>query len=123
MVLVKNLKIFHLFIFGKIREENVFDDILERKQAFLDYKKEKVKKVENWDFSRGVSPWFWSKIWNFPCFYFRQNQEKNVFDDILERKQAFLDYKKEEVKKVKNWITGIAMVTLVTRMTRVGGIR
>ena len=61
MVLIKNLKIFHLFIFGKMREENVFDDILERKQAFLDYKK-KVKKVKNWDFSKGVSPRFWSKI-------------------------------------------------------------
>ena len=41
-----------------MREENVFDDILERKKAFLDYKKEKVKKVKNWDFSKGVSPWF-----------------------------------------------------------------
>ena len=52
MVWVKNLKIFHLFIFGKMQEENVFDDILERKKAFLDYKKEKVKKVKNWDFSK-----------------------------------------------------------------------
>ena len=47
MVLVKSLKIFHLFIFGKIREDSVFDNILERKKAFLDYKK-KVKKVKNW---------------------------------------------------------------------------
>ena len=47
---------------GKIREENVFDDILEKKKAFLDYKKWKVKTVENWDFSKGVSPWFRSKI-------------------------------------------------------------
>ena len=62
MVLVKNLKFFHPFIFGKIREENVFDDILERKKAFIDYKKQKVKKVKNWDFSSGVTPWFWSKI-------------------------------------------------------------
>ena len=62
MVLVKSLKIFHFFIFGKIREEHVFDNILERKKGFLDYKKEKVKKVKNWDFSKGVSPWFWSKI-------------------------------------------------------------
>ena len=62
MGLVKNLKIFHLFIFGKIREENVFDDILEKKKAFLDYKKWKVKRVENWDFSKEVSQWFWSKI-------------------------------------------------------------
>ena len=62
MVFGQKFGIFHVFIFGKIREENVFDDILERKQAFLDYKKEKVKKVKNWDFSKGVSPWFWSKI-------------------------------------------------------------
>ena len=58
MVLIKNLKNFHLFIFGKIREENVFNNILERKKAVLDYKKEKVKKVKNWDFFKGVSPWF-----------------------------------------------------------------
>ena len=45
-----------------MREENVFDDILERKKAFLDYKKQKVKTVKNWDFSKGVSPWFWSQI-------------------------------------------------------------
>ena len=62
MVLVKNLKIFHVFIIGKISQQNVFDDILGRKKAFLDYKKQKVKKVKNWDFSKGVSPWFWSKI-------------------------------------------------------------
>ena len=62
MILVKNLKIFPFFIFGKIGEENVFDDILEKKKAFLDYTKWKVKTVENLDFSKGVSPWFWSKI-------------------------------------------------------------
>ena len=44
IVLVRNLKFFHLSIFGKIRQENVFDDILERKKAFLDYKQQKVKK-------------------------------------------------------------------------------
>ena len=59
MVLVKSLKLFHLFIFGKIREESVFDDILQRKKVLLDYKKKKVKKVKNWDFSKGVSPWSW----------------------------------------------------------------
>ena len=62
MGLFKNLKFFHLFIFGKIRKENVFDDILERIKALLDYKKQKVKTVENLDFSEGVSPWFWPKI-------------------------------------------------------------
>ena len=47
MVLIKNLEFFQLFIFGKISKQNVFDVILERKKAFLDYKKQKVKKVEN----------------------------------------------------------------------------
>ena len=41
-----------------MREENVFDDILQRKKAFSDHKNQKVKKVKNWDFSKGVSPWF-----------------------------------------------------------------
>ena len=59
MVFVKNLKFFHLFIFGKIRQENAFGDILERKRAFLRSKIKKSKKSKNWDFSRGVSPWFW----------------------------------------------------------------
>ena len=45
--LVKNLKVFHPFIFGKIRQENVFDNVLERKKAFLDSKITKLKKSKN----------------------------------------------------------------------------
>ena len=45
--LVKNLKFFPCFlIFGKINQQNVFDVILASQKAFLDYKKQKVKKVE-----------------------------------------------------------------------------
>ena len=74
MVLVKNLKIFHLFIFGKISQQNVFDDILERKKAFLNSKIRKLKKSKNCDFSKGVSLWFGQKFGIFPCCYFWQNQ-------------------------------------------------
>ena len=35
MVLVKNWKFFHVFIFVKIRQENVFEDILGRKISFF----------------------------------------------------------------------------------------
>ena len=38
MVLVKRGKVFHLFILRIIEQENVIDDILDRKKAFLDYK-------------------------------------------------------------------------------------
>ena len=35
MVSVKNLKFFHDFVFVKIRQENMFEDILERKKSFF----------------------------------------------------------------------------------------
>ena len=37
MGLVKNWPYFYVFIWGKIGEENVFDDILEKNNAFADY--------------------------------------------------------------------------------------
>ena len=58
MVSVKNWKFFHDFIFVKIRQEDVFEDILGRKKAFSDSKIRKLKKSKNQDFSKGDSPWF-----------------------------------------------------------------
>ena len=57
-------------LLGNIGQENVFYDILERKNAFLGYKNKKFKKSKNWDFSKGVNPWFWSKIGRFPIVFF-----------------------------------------------------
>ena len=62
MFLVKYLKFFHLFIFGKISWQNVFDVILESKKVFLDSKITKLRKLKIRYFSKGVGPWFWSKI-------------------------------------------------------------
>ena len=70
MVLVKKLNFFHLFISGKTNQENELHDMVEGKNAFLDYKNNKLRKSKNWDFSKGVSPWFWSKIGTFPIFLF-----------------------------------------------------
>ena len=38
MILVKKLKFFHLFCLSKIGREKVFSDVLEKKEAFKDYK-------------------------------------------------------------------------------------
>ena len=46
MVFVKNLKFFHVFIFGKMSQQNVLDVILESTKCFKTIKKKKVKKVE-----------------------------------------------------------------------------
>ena len=54
MVFVKNLKFFHVFIFAKISQQNVFDIILESKKSFKTIKNRKLKKSKNQDFSKGV---------------------------------------------------------------------
>ena len=50
------MAIFPTFFLGYIGQENVFYDILERKNAFLGYKKKKFKKLKNWHFPKGVNP-------------------------------------------------------------------
>ena len=70
MVLVQKWPVFELFFLGNIGQENVFYDILERKNAFLGYKNNKFKESKNWNFSKEVNPWFWSKNRHISKFLF-----------------------------------------------------
>ena len=54
--MVQNWPIFQIFFLGNIGQENVFYDILQRKNDFLGYKKKKFKKSKNSHFSKGVNP-------------------------------------------------------------------
>ena len=97
MVLVKKAIFPTSVLLGNIGQENVFDDILKRKNAFLGYKNKKFKKSKNWHFSTGGNPWVWSKKAIFPTSVFLDNIAKeNVFYDILKRKKAFLGYKNKK---------------------------
>ena len=62
----------NFFFLGNIGQENILDDILERKSAFLGYKNKTLKKSNNWHFSKGVNPWFWFKNGHFSNFFFTQ---------------------------------------------------
>ena len=97
MVLVQKWPFFRLFFLGNIGQENLFYDILERKNACLGYKKKKFKKSKNWRFSKGP------KMAIFPTFLLSNKGQKKVFYDILERNNAFLGYKNKNFKKSKNW--------------------
>ena len=104
MVLVQKWSFLQLFFFGNVGQENVFCDILERKNAFLDYKNKKFKKSQNWHFWKGVNPCFQSKNGHFSNFYFLGNiGQENVFYDNLERKDVFLAYNNKKLEKSKNW--------------------
>ena len=90
MVLVQKWRFFQLFFLGNLEQENVFDDILERKNSFLRYKNKKLHG-------------FGRKMAIFANFFFLVNLgQKKVFYDILERKNAFLVYKNKKFKKSKN---------------------
>ena len=66
--------------------------------------KQEVHGVENWHFSKGVNPWFWSNNGHFSNFVFFVNiDQENVFYDILEQKIRLLSYKKIKIEKAKNW--------------------
>ena len=103
MVLVQKWPFFQLVLLGNIGKENVFYDILKRKNAFLGYKNKKFKKSKNWLFSKRVNPWFWSKNGHFSTFLLGNIDQENVFYDILDRKNTFLGYKNKKFKKSKNW--------------------
>ena len=47
MILVQNWPFFQLLFLGNIGKEKVFYDILERKNAFLGYKNNNLKKSKN----------------------------------------------------------------------------
>ena len=72
MVFVKKWPFFHFLFLGIIGQENLFYNILARKNVFLAYKKKKFKKSKNWEFSKGVNPWFLSKNGHFSMFFFLQ---------------------------------------------------
>ena len=65
MVLVKIFKVSFSLFFFSIGLNIVFDFVLEKKQGFLDYKSNIRGNSKNWDFFKGVNPWFWSTFLNF----------------------------------------------------------
>ena len=96
MILVQNWPFFHLFL-GNIGQETLFYDILERNNAFLGHKNNNFKKWKNWGLTHGFS----TKLAIFPSFVLGNIGQEKVFYDILERKNAFLGYKNNKVKKSK----------------------
>ena len=95
MVLVQKWQFFQLFL-GNIGQKNVFYDILIKKMPFQATKTKRSKSRKNDIFLNGLTQGFGPKMAIFPTFLLGNIGQKNVFYDILERKNAFLGY----IKKV-----------------------
>ena len=78
MFQVQKWPFFHLFFLANIPQENVFNDILARKNDFLGYKNIKFKKSNIRHFFIGVNPWFWSKNDHFSNFFFQAIQPRKM---------------------------------------------
>ena len=102
MVLVKILKIFHLLFLAKsvsIMRLRIFQ---KGKKLFQTIKKQKVKTVKNWDSSKVVSPWFWSKIRKFSIFLFLAKSASKMCLMIFQKgKKLFQTIKNRNLKKSK----------------------
>ena len=73
MVLVQKWPLLQLFFLGNVGQKNVFYDILERKNAFLDYKNKKFKKIEKIDiFPKGLTDGFGQKMTTFPTLILKK---------------------------------------------------
>ena len=70
MVLVQKWPFFQLFFLGNVGQNNVFYEILERKNAFLRYKHKKFKRRKIKIFWKGLSDGFGPIMAIFPTFIF-----------------------------------------------------
>ena len=102
MVLVQKWSLSNFFFLGNIGQENVFYDILERKNAFLGYKNKKSKSGKIDIFPKGLTHCFGLKMVILTTFFLGSIGQENVFYYILEQKNTFLGYKKKKSKQSKN---------------------
>ena len=92
------------FFLGNIGKENVFYDILQRKNAFLAIKTSSSKSPKIEIFQKGLTHGFGPKKWPFfQLLFFGNIGKENVFYHILQRKNAFQGYKNNKFKNSKNW--------------------
>ena len=76
MILVKTLKFLHLLCLSKIDREKVFADVLDKKEAFKDYKNNCVQKRKIRIFQKGLVHRFGQKFEISSTLIFMQNRPR-----------------------------------------------
>ena len=102
MVLVKNLKFCERFVLCKIHPEKVLGDVLVRKQAFLDNINMDLKRRQNWHFCKGDVHDFGQTVEVFHLLYLSKIDGEKMFADVVDKKEAFKDYKNNRLRKTQN---------------------
>ena len=101
MVFVQKLSFLLCGFLGTPRQKRVFFNILDRKEYFSAQKREVSKMSPKLDFSQGLVLVFVKKSSLLRCGFLGTPRQKRVFFHILDRKQYFLDHKREVFKNVR----------------------
>ena len=105
MLLVKKCNDFHYLFSLKIGPEIRFNNIMNRKETFLNYKNKIFTTSQKWHFSKGVIPFFGSKnAIFFITFFSLKIRLEVVVNNVLDRKTTFFDYKNKIFHSPKNGI-------------------
>ena len=79
---------FNLFFLGNIGQESVFYDILERKNAFLGYKKKSSKSRKIAIFPKGLTHCFGPKIAVYPTSFFEVKEIRKMSFTIFQKEKT-----------------------------------
>ena len=101
MLLVQKCNFFYLFLVKKGVEIR-FNDVLDRKETFFDYKNKNFLASQIWRFCKGVNPYFWvnNDIFFFNFFSVKKGVEIK-FNDVLDTKQTFFVYENKIIQTLK----------------------
>ena len=93
----------NFFFLSNLGQENIFNDILKRNQAFLDYKKRSLKSRKIDIFSKGLTHGFGPRLAIIPTFFFKAIQKRKMSFTIFQNeKTPFYAIKRKKFKNSKN---------------------
>ena len=101
MILVQKWPFFQLFFLGNIEQENVFYDILERKNACLGNKKRSSKRPKIDILPKKLTHGFGPKMALFPTLFFRQYRTGKCLLRYSETNERISRPYKQVVQKVE----------------------
>ena len=84
----QKLTIFPSFFFWQYRPGKCVFRYSKTKKRVSQLLKKKFKEWKNCHFSKGVSPWFWSKIGHFPIFLFKIIQARKMWFTIFQNEKT-----------------------------------
>ena len=90
MILVKKLKFFYLLYLSKIDREKVFADVLDKKEAFKDYKNNCLRKTQIRIFPKGLVHRFDQNLEISSTLIFMQNRPRKSIWERSSSKKKFL---------------------------------